>query len=1020
MSIRKIVPIEQAEWSVAPAPAWVEARDPDWSFTPPEGHAIAILLIDEQHHVATQAIAQRSVRQLLTLAAVQSLAQVEVDFDPAAYRLLIHELAVWRQGADGFWEKRSLAQCENFMLRQREQQLTQQMLNGRVSLIALLEDVRVGDAIDLAWTIEPRDALSGLRFAAFFAFVWNVPVARGGFTLHLDPQHPLQWHLHVPEGIEPPAVDITPERAGWRVERPPVFVSEENVPAGYWPFTVLEVSGWTDWPQVAFFFAELWCDALNNGAEAIAAEAARLREGGDAIRAAIRFAQEEVRYLAVDFGHGAGMLPNGAGTVLRRRFGDCKDKAVLLTALLRALGVEAWPMLVGANWREAVARMQPSTACFNHAIVTFIANGRRHFVDPTLVGQGGDLARLVAPPYGCGLEVRSDAGGLLTLPELPPAELTLTETFDLDRNQCAGAVEQELHATSWLADDVRAALVQLGQAAFFKVRAESLQKHFPALVASENAGALNDDGNANVIKLRARHTLPTWGMPGEKPPPMFAYGAHGLFLAVDLVDGSEQRRQPWELRFPLKVRHRVVVRGKCVRKAKPEQHRFSGPGFRYACDVDSRRGEVTFDYRWETTERAIAPERWAEYCRERAKAFNHAGANVATASRTHLVSWVMPIMVIALFVLGAFNKHDTMRPQRLSAAGQQQLASDMRNAWEAARRGDVHTAEPVIERIREHYTSNYHFQMMRGDVALRTRHFERAREAIATARKLDPQNIEVDLLDASLHENLGELAAARGLLERVIARTPEDNRAYSHLARITDRMGDVEAACAAWKKVLERLPAHPEALFNFARLLWKTGERERADTTITTAIRAQPASSALLESALAQYYQATGRHAEAVAPARRAVELAPEDPMIAYRHVMTIEHAGGKIDALDAARQMTVRFPTNPLAWGALATAAAVGGDTSTAESAFKKWLQLAPADPDAHSNWGFFLHKSSRSTEARAVLAKASRDFPGHGMVWLNYSVVLEALGETQPAAEARRKADALLTDEQRATMLR
>src|SRR5881409_607578 len=127
MSIRRIVPIEQAEWRIASPPPWVTAREPDWEFAPADADGVCFLLIDQQHDVATQAISFRSVRQLRTLAAVQALGQVELEFDPGAHRLAIHELAVWRRDADGRWKMRSVARREQFMLRQREQHLEQQM-----------------------------------------------------------------------------------------------------------------------------------------------------------------------------------------------------------------------------------------------------------------------------------------------------------------------------------------------------------------------------------------------------------------------------------------------------------------------------------------------------------------------------------------------------------------------------------------------------------------------------------------------------------------------------------------------------------------------------------------------------------------------------------------------------------------------------------------------------------------------------------------------------------------------------
>ena len=55
MSIRRLVSVDQAEWSVTPAPAWRLPRDIDWAFRAPAEEAFAWLLYDEQHHVASQA-----------------------------------------------------------------------------------------------------------------------------------------------------------------------------------------------------------------------------------------------------------------------------------------------------------------------------------------------------------------------------------------------------------------------------------------------------------------------------------------------------------------------------------------------------------------------------------------------------------------------------------------------------------------------------------------------------------------------------------------------------------------------------------------------------------------------------------------------------------------------------------------------------------------------------------------------------------------------------------------------------
>lgn len=1022
MSIRHIVPIEQTEWSLAPLPAWVHPRTIDWSWRPPEGHGIACLLIDEQYEVASQASSLRSVRLLQSVAAVQALGQVEIEFDPAAQRLLVHDVVIWRQDPAGTWQRGAPVPREAFLLRQREQQLEQQMLNGRVSLVALLEDVRVGDALELAWTLEPRDRLPGLRFTAFHAFAWTVPVASASVTLHLSRDHPVHWQLQTPDGITPPVEDVTAEWVRWRFDAPPLFVSETNVPGSHWAYPLLEITAWHSWAEVADFFRALWSDALNADAATIAAEAARLgssRVTAAAIIAAIRFVQQDVRYLAVDFGHGAGMLPNAASTVLKRRFGDCKDKSVLLTALLRALGVNAHPVLVGSGWREAVARLQPSTGCFNHAIVAFDFEGRRHYVDPTLLGQGGDLEHLVAPPFRVGLELAEGSRALTAVPNLPPAELTLTETFTLDRRGREGAIDQVLEANAWLADDIRAALLRQGPAQFHKSGADVLQQHFPALESGADTARVEDDVERNEIRVIARHALPTWGVKDQKPPNFFVYGAHGLFIVVERVDDRElERRQPWALRHPMRVRHRVVVRGRPVHKVKPDTFRAEGPGFSYTCEVRARRREVTFDYCWQSTADEIAPARWSEFCRERAKALARAGATVGTAGLTFggaLRYWAIAFGVIAGLVQIVVK--ETREKQAVNDAVAVERAAGA--AWDALKRGDFSGAYATGLPLRAHFAHNFEMQMMFAESALRTGHFAEATAALEIARKLKPSDPIVDLLTANLHETRGEFAQARALL-LTLARDPAAaDRVHFDLARVTERIGDTRAARAAWETVLARQPAQPEALFSLARLIWSGGEHAHADAVITGAIAAQPAASPALESTLARYYLATGRAAEALGPARRATALAPQDPQLAYQLTMALLAAGDRVAALDEARSMTTRFSESPLAWGALATSAATANDAEQAEPAFRNWLRLAPTDSSAHSNYGFFLHREGRDAAARDVLEKATRSFPADGNLWLNLAVVLEALGEEAAAREARRQADALLTDEQRATLV-
>ncbi len=1020
MSIRRIVGPQDAEWQLAATPAWVTIQEPVWDFPASEDHAISCLLLDEQNDVASRSVYCRNVRRLQTHSAVQALSQVEVDFDPAAHRLAIHSLALLRKGEGEVWGEVSRAERGDFLLRQREQQLEQQTLTGRLSLVALLEDVRVGDAIDLSWSLEPIEVLPGEQFTALFPFAWNFPVARVSFSVRRSAASPVRWNLHEHPGSPSPRETEYGDRISWTLEDPPRVEIENNSPTTEWPFPLVEVSGWRSWGEVSSFFDSLWADALAEGGESIAAQAAQLRAehtGEELVREAIRFVQEDIRYLVVDFGTGAGMLPGGAGSVVRRRFGDCKDKSVLLTALLRELGVDACPMLVASNWMEGVQRLQPSNAAFSHAIVSVEFEGKQHYVDPTLIGERGDLEHRTPASYGCGLEIREGADALTPLPEPAATDFSVIETFLLDHKQKEGSVEQLIVASGSLADAVRASIVRDGKSAFTRVRAEALQSYFPALVASEDPADVEDDPIANVIRVRTRHGLPSWGPESSKTPTEFRYGAHGLFFVIDQIDGSETRRQPWVLRYPMTAHHRVVVRGNSVERPGREDHRFSGPGFEYSCVVEGERKQATFDYRWRTTQAQISPEEWPSYCSERDRAFERAGATVSTPRRGPFRRGLFGASVGAGIALGAIGLL-TDPPGDVSKSGPratevelQDAAETRRAAARALEAGDHRAAAVLLDSVEQYYRNSPNFYTLRGEAALQAGALVKARHSAAAALRIRPKDPYARLLDAKILAREGKFAEAREEAQKLLEEDPNDFAVLWLLAGIAEQDGSRAGIFLAWQRLLAAHPSHPDALLRYALQLWDDGQREKAESVLFAAREAQPTPSPQIEFALSNFLDAVGRKEDAVEPARRAAELAPDDPRFAHRYAMALSAAGDSRGALEEAQRFEERHPGHPLALSAVALAATDLGENRVAEPAFRKWIDAEPGNDRAAANYGLFLLRAGHPEEARTVLRDATRRFPRSGTAWLYYSASLMAAGEVSEAADARKKAEALMS---------
>ncbi|MEQ1841135.1 MAG: DUF3857 domain-containing protein, partial [Verrucomicrobiales bacterium] len=176
MSIREVIPVADLDWRFEPPPPWLDRWEPDWEFEAPEGGSVALLLVDEQQHVPTHSISNRIVRRLLSPAAIQSFGQVEIPFDPKTRRLRIHDLVVWRKDDSGDWKSRSVANSVEFVVRKQEGQAE------RVSVVARLDGLETGDAIDLSWTLEPLESPPELPFTTFHGFVWSVPCGVTHFT----------------------------------------------------------------------------------------------------------------------------------------------------------------------------------------------------------------------------------------------------------------------------------------------------------------------------------------------------------------------------------------------------------------------------------------------------------------------------------------------------------------------------------------------------------------------------------------------------------------------------------------------------------------------------------------------------------------------------------------------------------------------------------------------------------------------------------------------------------------------
>jgi hypothetical protein len=122
---------------------------------------------------------------------------------------------------------------------------------------------------------------------------------------------------------------------------------------------------------------------------------------------ALQLTQDQIRYIKVGSSLAAHPL-TAPGEVLRRRFADDKDKALLLVSLLRKADVDAAPALVSESYYKGVHELLPSPQVFDHAIVQVRLGQNTYWIDPPRSLQRGPLSQIYVGRYGYALLLRPE------------------------------------------------------------------------------------------------------------------------------------------------------------------------------------------------------------------------------------------------------------------------------------------------------------------------------------------------------------------------------------------------------------------------------------------------------------------------------------------------------------------------------------------------------------------------------------------------------------------------------------
>ncbi len=575
------------DFAVAPAPAWVERLQVDTSLTLPKNDVrwgVYSILDDHQVRVASSTTDYfRRVRKIVSTSGVQNASELNFDFDPSYQRLVIHDITRIRDGG-----ATSELHPAGIRVIEKEDDSDSDIYDGMLTAVAFLDDVRAGDVLDYSWSLEGANPLLGGKYADTFDITSPVPARLIRHRLLFPKTRSFRYRTIAAATADAPRVTTRgseTELVWERTNVAPLDV-EDEIPDWFDPYDHIQVTEFTSWSEVA-----QWASALfrMNGASrsAVRELAARIRAGHasrtDQIAAAIRFVQDDIRYLGIEMGRNTHE-PHQPAVVLEQRWGDCKDKSFLLAALLGELGLDAHPAMVNTKLRRKLDDQLPSPFLFDH-VITQVADARKtYWIDPTLSDQGGTLETIETPNDERALVVRDGTTALTRVAIRQDGSTTIEQTFTTPDWNAPTTLAVRSTYTGGDADALREDLATMSLADFARKRLNRYATDLPH-ISPAGPPQIADDRVRNIIVVNARYTVHDPWRDGK-----WSYTARAI---ADHLRRPETivRSMPLAFDHPLNLTQKTTFHLPGPVRIETGSGVVEDPAFRFEYDV-SRRGNV--------------------------------------------------------------------------------------------------------------------------------------------------------------------------------------------------------------------------------------------------------------------------------------------------------------------------------------------------------------------------------------------------------------------------------------------
>ncbi len=261
--------------------------------------------------------------------------------------------------------------------------------NSRAFIVSM-PSVEVGSFIEYKVKIRSSKLMNEDDFSFAYRLREGYPVFKSEFDLIVPSNRDINFKFLNKEYAE--GVSLEPkviERKGkkiysWRFDEIKSIIPEYSMPNASDINPSILVSSFSSWDEIYKWWRSLYKDKLklNREVKDFVGELTKDAIAGyDKAKVLYEFVARNIRYVAIEYGE-SGHEPHYANEVFMNKYGDCKDQAILLVAMLKHAGLKGYPLLIPTRSTYSMDGDFPAVI-FDHAICAVEIDGELIFMDPT-------------------------------------------------------------------------------------------------------------------------------------------------------------------------------------------------------------------------------------------------------------------------------------------------------------------------------------------------------------------------------------------------------------------------------------------------------------------------------------------------------------------------------------------------------------------------------------------------------------------------------------------------------------